>query len=429
MKRKIYNELLKWKKMKKNKMPLVLYGARQVGKTYIVTEFGRENYNNMVYVNFEQDEKIIPYFEDSVSPEEIIKVLESFYNEKIVPGQTLIFFDEVQNCNRALTSLKYFTENAPEYDIIAAGSLLGVAINRKKYSFPVGKVILKTVYPLDFEEFLWAKNKELLVNKIKKAYETNRPLNEGLHKEAMELYKEFLIVGGMPMAVKSYIEEVKTIDYTEIQSLILSAYTADMAKYTDNSQSIKTISAYESIPSQLGKDNKKFQYSMIQKGARASLFGESIDWLINSGLVLKCYKTTRGDVPPNMFADVSSFKIYMSDVGLLSNRTKITKNNLDEYNKLYKGAITENYVANQLVQNGYELYYWESRTGSEVDFVIIKDEKIIPIEVKSSENVKAKSLQSFIKQYSPEYSIRISSKNFGMENNIKSVPLYATFMI
>ena len=416
-------------KNEKNKMPLVLYGARQVGKTYIVTEFGRENYNNMVYVNFEQDEKIIPYFEDSVSPEEIIKVLESFYNEKIVPGQTLIFFDEVQNCNRALTSLKYFTENAPEYDIIAAGSLLGVAINRKKYSFPVGKVILKTVYPLDFEEFLWAKNKELLVNKIKKAYETNSPLNEGLHKEAMELYKEFLIVGGMPMAVKSYIEEVKTIDYTEIQSLILSAYTADMAKYTDNSQSIKTISAYESIPSQLGKDNKKFQYSMIQKGARASLFGESIDWLINSGLVLKCYKTTRGDVPPNMFADVSSFKIYMSDVGLLSNRTKITKNNLDEYNKLYKGAITENYVANQLVQNGYELYYWESRTGSEVNFVIIKDEKIIPIEVKSSENVKAKSLQSFIKQYSPEYSIRISSKNFGMENNIKSVPLYATFMI
>ena len=429
MKRKIYNELLKWKKMKKNKMPLVLYGARQVGKTYSVTEFGRENYNNMVYVNFEQDEKIIPYFEDSVSPEEIIKVLESFYNEKIVPGQTLIFFDEVQNCNRALTSLKYFTENAPEYDIIAAGSLLGVAINRKKYSFPVGKVILKTVYPLDFEEFLWAKNKELLVNKIKKAYETNSPLNEGLNKEAMELYKEFLIVGGMPMAVKSYIEEVKTIDYTEIQSLILSAYTADMAKYTDNSQSIKTISAYESIPSQLRKDNKKFQYSMIQKGARASLFGESIDWLINSGLVLKCYKTTRGDVPPNMFADVSSFKIYMSDVGLLSNRTKITKNNLDEYNKLYKGAITENYVANQLVQNGYELYYWESRTGSEVNFVIIKDEKIIPIEVKSSENVKAKSLQSFIKQYSPEYSIRISSKNFGMENNIKSVPLYATFMI
>ena len=429
MKRKIYNELLKWKEMKKNKMPLVLYGARQVGKTYIVTEFGRENYNNMVYVNFEQDEKIIPYFEDSVSPEEIIKVLERFYNEKIIPGQTLIFFDEVQNCNRALTSLKYFTEKAPEYDVIAAGSLLGVAINREKYSFPVGKVIMKTVYPLDFEEFLWAQNKELLVDKIKKSFETNKPLNEGLHKEAMELYKEFLIVGGMPMAVKSYVEEVKTIDYTEIQSLILSAYTADMAKYTDNSQSIKTISAYESIPSQLGKDNKKFQYSMIQKGARASLFGESIDWLINSGLVLKCYKTTRGDVPPNMYADVSSFKIYMSDVGLLSNRTKITKNNLDEYNKLYKGAITENYVANQLVQNGYELYYWESRTGSEVDFVIIKDEKIIPIEVKSSENVKAKSLQSFIKQYKPEYSIRISSKNFGMENNIKSVPLYATFMI
>lgn len=429
MKRKIYDDLLKWKNLKENKMPLILYGARQVGKTYIVTEFGKENYDNMVYVNFEQDEKIIPYFDTSISPEEIIKILENFYNTKIIPHQTLIFFDEIQNCNRALTSLKYFTEQAPEYDIIAAGSLLGVSINREKYSFPVGKVIMKTVYPLDFEEFLWANKKEMLIEKIKEAFDNKEPLNEGLHKEAMELYKEFLIVGGMPMVVKSYLNKNEIMPYADIQNLILSAYTADMAKYTENNQSIKTISAYESIPSQLGKDNKKFQYSMIQKGARASLFGESIDWLINAGLVLKCDKTTRGDVPPNMYVDVSSFKIYMSDVGLLCNRTKITKNNLDEYNQLYKGAITENYVANQLVQNGYELYYWETTIGSEVDFIIIRDEKIVPIEVKSSEKVKSKSLNSFIKQYKPEYSIRISGKNFGFENNIKSVPLYATFLI
>lgn len=429
MKRKIYDDLIKWKNLKENKMPLILYGARQVGKTYIVTEFGKNNYKNMVYVNFEQDEKIIPYFEASVSPNDIVKVLENFYNTKIIPYETLIFFDEIQNCNRALTSLKYFTEQAPEYDIIAAGSLLGVSINREKYSFPVGKVIMKTVYPLDFEEFLWANNKELLIEKIKESFEQNKSISEILHKEALDLYKEFLIVGGMPMVVESYLKKSETIKYTEIQNLILSAYTADMAKYTENSQSIKTISAYESIPSQLGKENKKFQFSMIQKGARASVFGESIDWLINAGLVLKCDRTTRGDVPPNMYTDISAFKIYMSDVGLLSNKAKITSNNLNEYNQLYRGAITENYVANQLVQNGYELYYWETTNGSEVDFIIIKDEKIIPIEVKTSEKTKSKSLNSFINQYKPEYSIRISSKNFGFDNGIKSVPLYATFLI
>lgn len=306
---------------------------------------------------------------------------------------------------------------------------MGVSINREKYSFPVGKVIIKTVYPLDFEEFLWAKNKKLLIEEIKKSFEQNKTINELLHKEALELYKEFLIVGGMPIVVESYLKKAEAIKYTEIQNLILSAYIADMAKYTENTQSIKTISTYESIPSQLGKENKKFQYSMIQKGARASIFGESIDWLINVGLVLKCDRTTRGDVSPNIYTDVSAFKIYMSDVGLLSNKSKIIKNNLEEYNQLYRGAITENYVANQLVQNGYELYYCETTNGSEVDFIIIRDEKIIPIEVKTSEKTKSKSLNSFIKQYKPEYSMRISSKNFGFENNIKSVPLYATFLI
>ena len=428
MRRKIYNYLLEWKNLK-NKMPLILYGARQVGKTFIVNEFGEKNYKNTVYVNFEQDEKIIPYFESSLSPNDIINVLEKFYNSKIIPNQTLIFFDEIQNCNKALTSLKYFTEQAPEYDIIAAGSLLGVSINRENFSFPVGKVIMKTVYPMNFEEFLRACKKDLLIEQIKKSFQTSQPLNDILHKEALELYKEYLIVGGMPMVINSYLENSETLKYTDIQSLILSAYTSDMAKYTENSQSIKTISAYESIPSQLGKENKKFQYAMIQKGARASLFGESIDWLLNAGLVLKCDKTSRGDVPPNMYADVSSFKIYMSDVGLLSNKSKITNNNIDEYNQLYRGAITENYVAEELKTNGYDLYYWEATTGSEVDFIIIKDEKIVPIEVKSSENTKSKSLNSFVKQYKPDYSIRISSKNFGFENGIKSVPLYAVFLI
>lgn len=428
MKRKLYKELLDWKELKNAKMPLLLYGARQVGKTYLIKEFGQENYQNVVYVNFEKENGLLPYFNSSLSPEKIIRILENYFNTTIIPYETLIIFDEIQVCSKALTSLKYFSEEAPEYDLIAAGSLLGVAITSKDFSFPVGKVIIKTLYPLDFEEFLIACNKQLLIDEIKKCFFENTPIDENLHFEALQLYKNFLLVGGMPLAVKCYIER-NTLAYSEVQHIVIDTYTSDMTKYSDKSQSLKTISTYESILPQISKENKKFQYSLIQKGARASIFGDSIDWLIRAGIVIKCDKTIRGDVPPAVSIDLSSFKLYMNDVGLLSYKAQLTEMSFSSLNNMFLGGITENYVATMLKANNYNLYYWESNGKAEVDFIIIKDGKVIPIEVKSSEHSKSKSLEIFRKLYSPEYCIRISAKNFGFSNNVKSVPLYAVFCI
>jgi uncharacterized protein len=430
MKRKITERLLKWKKQSRDRMPMLIYGARQVGKTYAIQEFGRDYYKNTVYVNFEMEAGIIPYFDGNISPERIIKLLEQYFHVAIIPEETLIFFDEVQMCERALTSLKYFAETAPEYQIIAAGSLLGVAVNRNKYSFPVGKVFIETMYPLDFEEFLWAKGKELLLEQIRNSFNMDLQLPGALHKEALHEYYDYMITGGMPSVVKTHISKDVIVTEKEIKALILNSYIADMAKYATPSESNKIRGAFESIPSQLAKENKKFQYKLIKKGARASLFGESIDWLINAGVALKCSKCEKSIMPPAAYLDLSSFKLYMNDVGLYCHRTGITLQTLksQELNQ-YRGALTENYVACELSSSGDELIYWESKGSAEIDFIIVKEGHIIPVEVKSTQNVKAKSLAIYKEQYKPKYSIRISVKNFGFENGIKSVPLYAVFLI
>lgn len=432
MKRKIYDELIAWKNLKSDKMPLVLYGARQIGKTWVLQEFGKNNYKNTVYVNFERESNLLPYFEDNISPKNIINILEEYYNEKIIPKETLIIFDEIQTCNRALTSLKYFAEDAKEYDVVAAGSLLGVHINSINFSFPVGKVITKTMYPMDFKEFLWALNKNILLQKIEESFNNNIPLEDGFHKEALELYDRYMLVGGMPLSVECYVKSLEGnqgLNYGEIQRIIIETYTSDMVKYSDKSQGIKTISTYESIAPQLAKDNKKFKYSAIEKGARASIFGDSIDWLIRSGIILKCDKTTRGDVPPNIYSDVSSFKLYMNDIGLLSYKIGLNTMNRDNLNNIFMGGVIENYIATSLKSNNYSLYYWKSDGKAEVDYLIQKNGDIIPIEVKTSEHNKSKSLYIYMKKYSPKYAIRISKRNFGFENNIKSVPLYAAYLI
>ena len=430
MKRKITERLLRWKNQTTDKMPILINGARQVGKTYAILEFGREYYKNVVYVNFELDANIIPYFEGSISPEKIVKVLEQFYDTKINLDDTLIVFDEIQASERALTSLKYFAELAPEYNIVAAGSLLGVAINRNKFSFPVGKVYIESMHPLDFEEFLWAKGKDLLIEQIKTNYKKNTPMPEILHNEALEEYYDYIITGGMPAVVKTHLAEDAFISESEIKNSILNAYISDMSKYATSTESVKIRGAYNSIPAQLAKENKKFQFKLIKSGARASLFGESIDWLISAGLVLKCVRCEQGYMPPSAYQDLASFKLYMSDVGLLAAKTGVTLNSLasTEMNQ-YKGALTENYVACALASNGYELMYWESKGTAEVDFLIVKDGKVIPIEVKSAENTKSKSLAIFKEKYQPEYVIRASTKNFGFENGIKSVPLYGVFLV
>ncbi len=431
MRRRISERLLKWKSSHR-RQPLLVYGARQVGKTYVINEFGRNNYENVIYVNLETNLTVAADFNRDISPEHIVNCLEIFYKQKIVPGKTLVFFDEIQSCERALTSLKYFCENAPEYHIAGAGSLLGVALNREKFSFPVGKVDLLHLYPLDLEEFLWAVDQEALVNEIRSCYMADAPLSPMLHEVALQLYKEYLIVGGMPAVVKEYCKSQRLIDAVDIQSLIVDTYIADMAKYATPSETTKIMAAFQSIPTQLAKENRKFQYKIAQRGGSASIFGASIDWLCAAGLVVKCNKVEHGYMPLAAHQDFSSFKLYMGDVGLLTLKSGMAAHNIltnIETHNTFLGAIVENYVADQLRVHWNELYYWGSAHTAEIDFVIQAQEKIIPVEVKSSTHIRSRSLSVYKEKYAPPYAIRISAKNFGFENHIKSVPLYAVFCI
>ena len=430
MKRKILSDLVKWKE-DKNRKPLIIHGARQVGKTYIIKQFGKEYYENLIYVNFETNQEISSQISESIDAKYIINKLELFYGEKIIPEKTLIFFDEVQTNERALTSLKYFCEDAPEYHIIAAGSLLGIAINREQHSFPVGKVQMMNMYPLSFKEFLIAIGRENLIEEIKKHFEENSRMDKDIHELCLKLYRTYLVVGGMPEVVQMYLDEKKTISAIDVQAEILLSYERDMTKYADNNLSNRIISAFDSIPVQLAKDNPKFQYKVISKGGTAGIFGEAILWLKNSGIVNQVYKAT-AELPLEMHKDLASFKLYMSDVGLFVNKAGYPLYQIDLSTKptmISMGPLTEHYVANELRTKGYEIYYWESEGKAELDFLIQKDTDIIPIEVKSSVHTKSRSLDLYIKRYNPKYAIRISEKNFGLENGIKLVPLYAVFCI
>ncbi len=428
MRRKIETQLVEWKD--RERMPLLLYGARQVGKTYILTEFGEKYFDNTVYVNLETNLSVARYFDDDITPERLIRFLETTVNEEIIPDKTLIIFDEIQSCERALTALKYFCELAPEYHVAAAGSLLGVAINREKYSFPVGKVESMTLYPLDFEEFLWAMGEERLAKEIRTCFTDIAAMPEALHKKALELYRYYLIVGGMPASVSSFIKSGKLVLVPNVQNEITGNYVADMAKYADTSETVKIRACFNSIPAQLAKENTKFQYKVIQKGGSAALFGASIDWLTQAGVVLKCQKIEHAQNPISVYADLSSFKLYMSDVGLLVMKSGLAQQTiLTGESNIFMGAVTENYIAQALVSNGYTPFYWTSEHSAELDFVIQKGEVIVGIEVKKSTSTKSKSLGVFIQKYQPTYSIRFSEKNFGQSEGIQAIPHYAAFCV
>ena len=430
MYREIINDLIEWKESKTRK-PLIVDGARQVGKTYIIKQFGKEYYDNLIYVNFETNQEMSSQIAETIDVNYIINKLELFYGEKIIPEKTLIFFDEIQANERALTSLKYFCEDAPEYHIIAAGSLLGIAINREKYSFPVGKVQMINMYPLSFKEFLMAIGRESLIDEIQKHFDNDTRMDKDIHELCLKLYRTYLVVGGMPEVVQTYLTEQKMIATIDIQAEILESYERDMTKYADSSLSNRIISAFDSIPVQLAKDNQKFQYKVISKGGTSSIFGEAILWLKNSGIVNQIYKVNP-ELPLEMHKDLASFKLYMSDVGLFVNKARYPLYQIDlnsQPTMITMGPLTEHYVANELRVKGYETYYWESNGIAELDFLIQKNIDIIPIEVKTSIHTKSRSLDIYMKKYNPKYAIRISEKNFGFENNIKSVPLYATFCI
>lgn len=430
MERKMSKRLLEWKN-DKEKTPLIVYGARQVGKTYTILSFGKENYKNVAYINFEDNSGISKIFEQDLEVERIIKELSVKLGITILEEDTLIFFDEIQACERALTSLKYFAESETKYHVIAAGSLLGIAINRQKYSFPVGKVKMLTLYPLDFEEFLWALDKKDLADMIRETFEQDKEFS--LHSLANEYYRLYLAIGGMPRAILEYKEKQDMDFVTAILKDINNSYIADMAKYANPTETTKIMAVYNIISAQLAKENKKFQYKLIKSGARAYEYETAINWLNASGIINQCTKIKEGKLPLSAFIEPESFKIYMSDVGLLCNKFGIPTNIVivenDNMND-FKGALAENYVCNSLVQCGLKPYYWESNGKAEVDFVVQdKEGNIIPIEVKSSIHTRSKSLNVFKNLYKIPYSIRISTKNFGFENNIKCIPLYSVFCL
>lgn len=430
MERKIYKKLLCWKNSEDRK-PLILQGARQVGKTYIVNLLASREYANSVYCNFEKDGGLRELFAD-LTPEGIVKRLSIYKRREIIKEKTLIIFDEVQACPEALTSLKYFNEEANCYHIIALGSLLGVSVNRESFSFPVGKVQLMTMYPLDFEEYLMALGEVALIGMIKDCYGEGRPLEAPFHRRALEYYKEYLFVGGMPEAVAEYQKNRSPELVRVIQSTILESYHNDMGKYNKQSEIPKTRLVYKSIGTQLAKENKKFQYKDIKTGGRASVFEEAIEWICLSGIAAQVYRLEQIMLPLPAYRSLSDFKFYMNDVGLCGACQDIYYEDVLGDNPLldnFKGGLTENYVFNQLIASGFLPYYWTNGTQAEVDFIVRVGEDIIPIEVKAKDNTRARSLGIYTERYHPKYAIRVSQKNFGIENGIRSVPLYAVFCI
>ena len=430
--RKISEDLMRWKDSPYRK-PLILQGARQTGKTYSLLEFGRDHYDNVAYFNFETTPRLADTFAEEITPDRLIPVLSYISGQSIVRERTLIILDEVQRCERALTSLKYFCEQAPDYHIAAAGSLLGIAVNRSEFSFPVGKVDFMTLYPMDLEEFMLALGEEDLVGRIHDCFDNDSPMAAALHDKAMGLYRQYLVVGGMPECVLQFSQTGDYILVRHTQDMILASYLNDMSKYNKTNEIKKTRLTYNSVTAQLSKRNTRFQYKLVKSGGRAAEFENAIEWLSLSGIVSQVFRTQHGRKPLEDYKDIDSFKIYVSDCGLLCAKKELLAADVlymgEELND-FKGGLTENYVNSQLIRSGYTTYYWESeRGGAEVDFIIQREGHIIPVEVKSADNARAKSLRVYIDTYHPEYAIKLSAKNFGFENGIKTVPLYAAFCV
>ena len=435
MKRKIYDELLKWKNNIDNVKPLMVLGVRQSGKTYIINEFCKNEYSNYVYVNLFENTNVIELYNSNLTSIEKFNRLKLLLDFDFEKEDTILFIDEIQESEKLISELKYFQENHNNVRIICAGSLLGVKLKRSKFSFPVGKVKMLNMYPMDFEEFLVAMNQEMLIDLIKDCYKNNKQITSTIHEKALNLYRIYLITGGMPESVS---DMVKTNgDYIKYDKTILtdivSSYFKDMDKYvTNESEALRINRVYDSLPSQLSNISNKFQYSNVSKDARAREYATAIDWLETSNMVLRCKAVKTPEIPLEGFTDVDTFKLYLSDVGILNNILKLNiEDILSDNISLYKGVIVENFVANQLVCNGFDLYYYRSNNTSEVDFLLYTKNGIIPVEVKAGNATQSKSLKLYIEKFKPKYAIRISTKDFGYDpkTNIKSIPLYATFLI
>lgn len=425
MKRDIYKLLSDWKQSSRRK-PLVLNGARQVGKTYSLKHFGKESYKNTVYLNFERNEKLNQFFEQTLDPKQLIKTLSIYTEIDIEPQETLLIFDEIQECPKALNSLKYFYEDANEYHVVAAGSLLGVKTAGEK-GFPVGKVNFLHLYPLTFFEFLEALGHEK-TRVFLEEYSTFDPLPNPMHEKLIELLKLYFFVGGMPEAVAEYVKSSKLNVVRKIQEEILDAYERDFAKHAPAHEIMKITTVWTQVHRQLAKENKKFIFSAIRKSARGRDYEEAIHWLLDAGLIHKSFLVSAPKFPLSAYADNNIFKIFLADVGLLGAQSNLSPQAILEGDLLFtefKGALTENFVAQELIATRHlKPYYWTSEGTAEVDFLIEDDHAIYPLEVKAGASLKKKSLLVYKQKYEPLKLIRTTTMNLKHDGDVYNYPLY-----
>lgn len=430
MYREIVKDLMKWRNSDKRK-PLVITGMRQCGKTYVMQKFGKEAFESVVYINLEKNELAASIFEYDYDVHRIVNELSGFSEDgKIIPGKSLLIIDEIQACPRAITALKYFCEDMRELHVMCAGSLLGVALKHENISFPVGKINRLQMYPMSFKEYLIACDEENIV-KILNDYAKDRPLADSLMGRMEKLLKNYLLVGGMPEAVASWCENRSFEEVAEIQDNILEDYSSDFSKHAPIADVPKLHWIWESVPKQLAKENNKFVFSQVKSGKRAHELENALQWLVDSGLVYRCELAVNPEIPLSFSADGSYFKIYMADVGLLCRRTGLSYKALLAENGVFssfKGALTENYVHNELIYLDKKPYFWRSGNTAEVDFLIEDDENVIPVEVKSADNTRAKSYRLFCNRHKPSVGYKFSLKNTGVnmteQTETYNIPLY-----
>ena len=435
MKRKSFDKLLKWKE-KKNRKPLLVTGVRQCGKTYLIKEFGRTEFEEMAYFNFDGNTGLKSMFDYDFNVERIMDELGNvIYGKKIISGKTLVVFDEIQDCPRAIQSLKYFCENMPELHIIAAGSLLGVALRKEGISFPVGKVDRMEMYPMSFEEFVMADGGENYISgSIRLEFEREVP---EIYTVPMEKFlKNYYIIGGMPEAVQTWVDTHDYREVEEVQDRILKDYADDFGKHTTPDTMTKVKLIWDSIPSQIARDNNKFIFSHVKQGARAKDLEDALEWLVNSGIAYKLKLVSNPEPPLSGMADNTYFKVYLSDVGLLRRKSNVNYRTILEGDASYihfKGALTENYIMTQLKCMGIESYFWRTKADAEMDFITDYEGMLLPIEVKSADNTKAKSLHIFCNRYHPRMAVKTSLKNVGDnldgDTHVWSIPLYLIFRL
>ena len=423
--REIIERLKAWKENPRRK-PLVLQGARQVGKSWALKKFGKEFFGDIVYINFDTMPAVKEDFKRTKEPQKLIKSMEMMVGKAISPSSTLIILDEIQECNEALNSLKYFCEDAPEYAVVCAGSLFGVALNRTGASFPVGKVDFMTLYPVSFAEYLRAMDSPLY--RSYQMIDGVMAIPEVLHQQLIDAYKLYLVLGGMPEVVSTYIDTRSWNEVRVVQDAILQSYSLDFAKHISNKDIPRVFQVWGNLQDQLAREDKKFRYSDVQKGGRAREYEGAIEWLCLAGLVYRVSAIETPRLPLSAYKKSNAFKLYLNDVGLLGRKFGLDATTILMGDRLFtefKGVIAENYVLQALVrQYGNQHYYWTSGNTAEVEFVLQDAGRIIPVEVKADKNVTAKSLAYYRKQYAPQLSIRLSTLNVRKDDDLLNLPLY-----